>query len=63
MHDAIEKYLFIREKFKMTQSHQKSYANVRKWDIELDVYDWVYMKISFMKGVMRFCMKGKLSPC
>ncbi|WMV10134.1 hypothetical protein MTR67_003519 [Solanum verrucosum] len=24
--------------------------------------DWVYLKVSHMKGVMRFCKKGKLSP-
>ena len=24
--------------------------------------DWVYLKLQFMKVVMRFCKKGKLSP-
>ncbi|WMV25472.1 hypothetical protein MTR67_018857 [Solanum verrucosum] len=45
----------------MTQSRQTSYADVRRRD--LDVHDWVYLRISPMKGVMRFRKKGKLSPC
>ncbi|WMV37185.1 hypothetical protein MTR67_030570 [Solanum verrucosum] len=36
---------------------------MRRRDLEFDVHDWVYLKISTMKGVMRFCKKGKLSPC
>ncbi|KAH0697960.1 hypothetical protein KY289_015442 [Solanum tuberosum] len=47
---------------KMAQSRQKSYADVRKRDLEFEVNDWVYLKISPMKGVMRFGKKGKLSP-
>ncbi|WMV45614.1 hypothetical protein MTR67_038999 [Solanum verrucosum] len=46
----------------MTQSPQKSYADMRRRDIEFDIHDWVYMKISPMRGVMRFGKKGKLSP-
>ncbi|WMV55629.1 hypothetical protein MTR67_049014 [Solanum verrucosum] len=45
----------------MAQSHQKSYVDVRRRDLEFDNY-WVYLKISPMKGVMRFGNKGKLSP-
>ncbi|WMV59546.1 hypothetical protein MTR67_052931 [Solanum verrucosum] len=48
--------------FEVAQSRQKSYAdNIRK-DLEFEVGDWVYFKISPMKGVMRFGKKGKLSP-
>ncbi|WMV46264.1 hypothetical protein MTR67_039649 [Solanum verrucosum] len=45
-----------------SKSTKKSYANVRRRDLEFDVPDWVYLKISPMKGVMRFSKKGKLSP-
>ncbi|KAH0639227.1 hypothetical protein KY285_035813 [Solanum tuberosum] len=31
-------------------------------DLEFEVGDWVFLKISPMKGVMRFGKKGKLSP-
>ena len=46
----------------MSHSRQKSYADNRKRHLEYEVGDWVYLKISSMKGVMRFGKKGKLSP-
>ncbi|WMV41603.1 hypothetical protein MTR67_034988 [Solanum verrucosum] len=46
----------------MAHSRQRSYADNRKRDLECEVGDWVYLKISPMKGVMRFGRKGKLSP-
>ncbi|WMV50559.1 hypothetical protein MTR67_043944 [Solanum verrucosum] len=46
----------------MAQSRQKSYADVRTRHLEFEVHDWVYLKISPMKGVMRFSKKVKLSP-
>ena len=35
---------------------------MRRRDLEFEVNDQVYIKITAMKGVMRFCKKGKLSP-
>jgi len=43
-------------------SRQRFYADNRKRNLEFEVGDWVYLKISHMKGVMRFDRKGKLSP-
>ncbi|KAF3674869.1 hypothetical protein FXO37_06173 [Capsicum annuum] len=43
-------------------SRQKSYADVRKRDLEFEVGDLVYLKISPMRGVKRFGKKGKLIP-
>jgi len=34
----------------MTQSRQKSYANVRRRELEFNIDDWVYWKISPIKG-------------
>ncbi len=62
IHVAIKKVLLIRERLKTAQSRQKSYADVRRKDLEFDVNDWVYLKITPMKGVMRFGKKGKLNP-
>ncbi|XP_015161588.1 uncharacterized protein [Solanum tuberosum] len=45
----------------MAQSRQKSYSNIRKRELEFNVDDWVYLKISPMKSVRRFKKKGKLS--
>ncbi|WMV09015.1 hypothetical protein MTR67_002400 [Solanum verrucosum] len=41
---------------------QNSYTNVRRRKLEFQVDDWVFLKVSPMKGVMRFGTKGKLSP-
>ncbi|WMV18848.1 hypothetical protein MTR67_012233 [Solanum verrucosum] len=46
----------------MTQRQQKSYVDIRIRYLEFDVHDWVYLKISPIKGVMRFGKKGELSP-
>ncbi|WMV18592.1 hypothetical protein MTR67_011977 [Solanum verrucosum] len=62
VYKAIEKVRLIRERLRMEQNRQKSYADVRRRDLEFEVNDWVYLKISPMKGVMRFGKKEKLSP-
>ena len=45
-----------------TQSRQKSYADVRRRKLEFNVGDKVFLKVAPIKGIMRFGMKGKLSP-
>ncbi|WMV19232.1 hypothetical protein MTR67_012617 [Solanum verrucosum] len=62
VYEAMEKFWLIGERLKLAKSRQKSYANVRRRDLEFEVTDWVYLNFSFMKGVMRFGKKGKLSP-
>ncbi|WMV50031.1 hypothetical protein MTR67_043416 [Solanum verrucosum] len=52
----------IRERFRTVQSRQISYTDVRKSDLEFEVHDWAYLKISPMKDVIRFGKKRKLSP-
>ncbi|WVZ57861.1 hypothetical protein U9M48_008196 [Paspalum notatum var. saurae] len=41
---------------------QRSYANVRRRDLFFKVDDHVYLKVSPMRGIRRFNMKGKLAP-
>ncbi|XP_070006030.1 uncharacterized protein [Nicotiana sylvestris] len=40
----------------------KSYSDVHCRDLEIQEDDWVFLKVSPMKGIMRFGRKGKLSP-
>ncbi|GKB05032.1 putative reverse transcriptase domain-containing protein [Tanacetum coccineum] len=47
---------------KATQDRWKSYADNRRKPIELNVGDFVMLKVSPCKGVLRFKNKGKLSP-
>ena len=52
----------IRERMRVAQSRQKSYADERRSALEFEVGDHVFLKVAPMKGVMRFVRKGKLSP-
>jgi hypothetical protein len=52
----------IQENLKAVKLHQESYANKRCRPLQFEVGDHVYLKISPMKGVKRFGVKGKLSP-
>ncbi|XP_059434632.1 uncharacterized protein LOC132167638 [Corylus avellana] len=45
-----------------TPSRQKSYADNQRRPLEFNIGDHVFLKISPMRGVMRFGKKGKLSP-
>nr|AAV31171.1 Putative polyprotein, identical [Solanum tuberosum] len=62
VHQAMEKVKVIQERLKTAQSRQKSYTDVRRRALEFEVDNWVYLKVSPMKGVMRVGKKGKLSP-
>ncbi|KAL6324088.1 hypothetical protein AAG906_006359 [Vitis piasezkii] len=59
---TVEKVALIKEKLKAAQSRHKSYADHRRRDLEFEVGDHVFLKVSPMKSVMRFGRKGKLSP-
>ncbi|WMV24236.1 hypothetical protein MTR67_017621 [Solanum verrucosum] len=62
VHQAMENVKTIQERLKAAQSRHKSYTVVRSRDLEFKVDDWVYLKVSPMKGVMRFGKKGELTP-
>ncbi|KAL0536597.1 hypothetical protein IC582_025549 [Cucumis melo] len=57
--EAIQK---IRSRMHTAQSRQKSYADVRRKDLEFEIGDKVFLKVAPMKGVVRFERRGKLSP-
>jgi hypothetical protein len=51
----------IRENLRIAQSHQKSYADKRIRDLSFKVGDFVYLKVSPMRGTKWFRVKGKLA--
>ncbi|RVW59896.1 Transposon Ty3-G Gag-Pol polyprotein [Vitis vinifera] len=59
---TVEKVALIKERLKAAQSRHKSYADHRRRDLEFEVGDHVFLKVSPMKSVMRFGRKGKLNP-
>jgi hypothetical protein len=52
----------IRHHLKEAQARQKSYADKRHRPLFFQVKDHVYLKVSPMKGVNKFEVKGKLAP-
>jgi hypothetical protein len=52
----------IRDRLKIAQSQQKSYADSKRRTWEPQVGDMVYLRVSPMKGVHHFGVKGNLSP-
>ncbi|WVZ66968.1 hypothetical protein U9M48_016118 [Paspalum notatum var. saurae] len=60
--EAEEQMQVVRENMRVAQSRQKSYADHRKRDLSFEVGDYVYLKVSPMRGLRRFKVKGKLAP-
>ncbi|XP_070035156.1 uncharacterized protein [Nicotiana tomentosiformis] len=61
VHQAMKKVKIITERLKTAQSRQKSYSDVCRRDLEFKEDDWVFLKVSPKKGIMRYGKKGKLS--
>ena len=51
----------IKRKLEIAASRQKSYTNLKHKDMEFQVKDYVFLKVSPTKGVMRFGKKVKLA--
>jgi hypothetical protein len=52
----------IQENWRVAQTRQKSYADNRRRPLEFEEGDYVYLKVSPLRGMKRFKGKGKLSP-
>jgi hypothetical protein len=60
--EAEKQVQIIRENLRIAQSRQKSYADGKRRDVVFQEGDYVYLKVSAIKGLHRFKVKGKLSP-
>ncbi|KAK6121581.1 hypothetical protein DH2020_044676 [Rehmannia glutinosa] len=58
----MKKVKLIKERIHTAQSHQKSYADKRRKDLEFDVGDEVFLRLSPRKGLINPKKGGKLSP-
>lgn len=52
----------IRRRLKKAQSQQKSYTDHRRCELSFEVGDFVDLKVSPMRSVHRFQVRGKLAP-
>ena len=62
IYKTLEMVHIIRNRLQMAYSRHQSYDDHRRRDLEFEEGDMVYLKISSMKGMVRFGKKGKLSP-
>ncbi|WVZ49200.1 hypothetical protein U9M48_000577 [Paspalum notatum var. saurae] len=59
---AEEQVKLMHSNLKRAQSRQKSYSDKRRRPLVFEIDDHVYLRVSPMKGVHRFGVKGKLAP-
>ena len=52
----------IRGRIKEAQDRQKSYADARRTELQFEIGNKVFLKVSPSKGITRFGIKGKLRP-
>ncbi|GKF13576.1 putative reverse transcriptase domain-containing protein, partial [Tanacetum coccineum] len=57
-----EKISQIKDRFKAARDFQKSYVDKKMKPLEFSVGDYVLLKVSPWKGVVRLGKKGKLAP-
>ncbi|XP_020081017.1 uncharacterized protein LOC109704665 [Ananas comosus] len=57
-----EKVRLVRQRLLTAQLRQQSYTNKRRKNLEFAVGDRVLLKVSPMRGIKRFGVRGKLSP-
>jgi hypothetical protein len=57
-----EQVRIIRENLRLAQTRQKTFADNRRRPLEFEEGDHVYLKVSPLRGMTRFKVKGKLSP-
>jgi hypothetical protein len=60
--EAEENIKMVWENLKIAQSRQRSYIDTRRRELSFEVGDFVYLKVSPIRGVRRFRVKGKLAP-
>jgi hypothetical protein len=62
LQEAEKQVCMVRENMRVTQSRQKSYADHRRRELSFEVGDFVYLKVSPMRGLRHFKVRGKLAP-
>jgi hypothetical protein len=60
--EAEEKVRLIRDRLKIAQSRQKSYVDSKRREVIYEIGDRAYLRVSPLRGVKRFGIKGKLAP-
>ncbi|XP_047267548.1 uncharacterized protein LOC124897968 [Capsicum annuum] len=62
LQESLDKVKVIKEKLRAAQIRKKAYLDQRHRTLGFGVGDWVFLRVSPMKDVMKFGKKGKLHP-
>jgi hypothetical protein len=62
LHEAEKQVCMVRENLRVAQSRQKSYTDQRRRELSFEIRDFVYLKMSPMRSLRRFKIRGKLAP-
>jgi hypothetical protein len=62
LQEAERQVQVARENLQLAQSRQKSYTDHRRRKLSFKVDDFVYLKVSLIRGLHRFKIRGKLAP-
>jgi hypothetical protein len=61
LQEAEKQVHMVRENLWVTQSRQKSYTDLRRRELSFEVGDFIYLKVSPMRGLRCFKVWGKLA--
>jgi hypothetical protein len=61
LQEAKKHVRMVRENLRVAQSRQKSYTDHRRRELSFEVGDFVYLKVSPMRGLCHFKARGKLA--
>jgi transposase InsO family protein len=59
--EAEENIKMVQENLKIMQSRQRTYADTRRRELSFEIGDFVYLKVSPIRGVRRIGVKGNLA--
>jgi hypothetical protein len=61
LQEAEKQVRMVRENLRVAQLRQKSYADRRRRELSFEVGDFLYLKVSPMRGLHHFKVRGKLA--
>jgi hypothetical protein len=62
LQEAEKQVRMVRENLQVAQSRQKSYTDYRRRELSYEDGDFVYLKVSPMRCLRHFRVRGKLAP-
>jgi hypothetical protein len=62
LQEAEKQVQMVRENLQVVQSRQKSYTDHRRRELSFEVGDFMYLKVSPIRGLRHFNVRGKLAP-